>query len=41
MITWKEIEAPMAKSSIRIVLSQLCAVLSHALEEGVIETNLQ
>src|SRR5262249_38783549 len=39
VIEWKTVERPMSKTSIRIILSELCAVLSHAVEEGVMDKN--
>jgi integrase len=39
IIEWKKVEVPLSKTSIRIILSELCAVLSHAVEEGVIDKN--
>jgi integrase len=39
IIEWKTTEVPYSKASIRIILSQLCALFGHAVEEKVIETN--
>jgi integrase len=38
-ITMKAIEAPLSKTSIHIILAQLCSVMSHAVEENVITVN--
>src|SRR5262249_5890895 len=39
MIEWKTIERPLAKSTIRIILNELCSLMNHALEENVIAVN--
>src|SRR5437870_4663333 len=39
IIEWKTTEVPYSKASIRIILSQLCALFAHALEEKVITVN--
>jgi integrase len=38
-ITYDVTQEPLSKTSIRIILSQLGALFSHAVEEGVIQTN--
>lgn len=39
IIEWKTIERPLAKTTIRIILNELCSLFSHAVEENVIAVN--
>ncbi len=39
VVSWEVTKHPLSKSTIRIMLSELCAVFSHAVEENVITAN--
>jgi integrase len=39
IIEWKTIQKPLSKTSIRIILNELCALLSHAVEENIMPSN--
>jgi integrase len=39
IIEWKTVEVPFSRTTIRIILSQLCAGLNYAVEKNIVEKN--